>query len=49
MQESIGTLRGYIRRFMIAYADIGNPNESFAIDAFKVKVFNDQAHYALLW
>ena len=41
------TLRSYTKIFTIAYADVTNPNENFAIQAFKARVANKHVHYAL--
>ena len=40
------TLRSYTKRFTVAYFDVTNQKEDFAIHAFKVGVTNENVHYA---
>ena len=36
-----------IKRFTVAFTDVKDPNESFAIQASKMGVANKHVHYAL--
>ena len=46
-QGSVESLRSYIKRFTTAYAKIGEPNESCAVEAFQAGVSSEHIHYAL--
>ena len=41
------SLRSYIKRFTTAYVEVGEPNESCAIEAFRAGVSSEHIHYAL--
>ena len=41
------SLRTFIKRFTTAYAEVGEPNESCAVEAFRAGVSNEHIHYAL--
>ena len=46
-QEPGESFRSYIKRFTTAYAEVGEPNESCAIEAFRAGVSSEHIHYAL--
>ena len=46
-QGSIESLRSYIKRFTKAYAEVREPNESCAVEAFRVRISSEHIHYAL--
>ena len=41
------SLRAFIKRFTAAYVEVGEPNESYAVEAFLAGVFSEHIHYAL--
>ena len=46
-QGPIESLRSYIKRFTTTYAEVGEPNESCAVEAFQAGVSSEHIHYAL--
>ena len=46
-QESDESLQTFIKRFTTAYAEVGEANESCAVEAFRVGVSSEHIHYAL--
>ena len=46
-QGPVESFRSYIKRFTTAYAEIGEPNESCAVEAFRAGVSSEHIHYAL--
>ena len=47
MQHPNEPLRGYNKWFTVAFTNVNDLNESFAIQAFIVGVINKHVHYAL--
>ena len=41
------SLRTFIKRFTTAYTEVGEPNESCAVEAFQARVSSEHIHYAL--
>ena len=46
-QGPVESLRSYIKRFTTAYAEVGEPNENCAVEAFRAGVSSEHIHYAL--
>ena len=47
MQRPSESLRSYIKRFTITFANVIGSNEGFAIQTFRACVTNENVHYAL--
>ena len=46
-QRQCESLHDYIKRFIEACSDVKDLNDSFAMQAFKAEVVNDNIHYIL--
>ena len=46
-QGSDESLRTFIKRFTKAYAEVEEPNESCAVEAFRARISSEHIHYAL--
>ena len=46
VQRPNESLRSYIKRFIVAFANVKDSNKSFAIQAFRIGLINEHLYYA---